>query len=200
MDINNLKEAMQLQSRAQSILNSGLMSHYVEDLVAAYELLLTKFAPFKVGDKVRLKRNLTEGWAPVWHPILVEGVPGVVKKVECGRKGFRILVKLDFQKGLFKKSPMGSSFTLREEDLELTPVALDSTGKQIERGDQVLWTPFEEHAQSADAERGSREGVVEHIDNNRRILVRFGDLPGIRSAIDAKTLRVIHATPSPSEG
>lgn len=193
MDLNKVKEALELQQRALSLLEKGPMSYYFEELVASYELLLSRFAPFKVGDKVKLTKDLREGWEAVWHTILVKGAQGVVERVDCGKSGFRIQVKLDF-----RESHCDHSFTLREEDLEVAPAsrapeakeaepeAKDCHGVPLRVGLSVKWIPLE--AKGDERSPHYSLGFVERIDNSRRVYVNFG---GVTSAVDSRTLTVL---------
>ena len=39
---------------AQEMLSGGPLDYYLTEMAAAHELLMTRYAPFKVGDRVRL--------------------------------------------------------------------------------------------------------------------------------------------------
>jgi hypothetical protein len=75
--ITKIKEGIDLMSK-------GPMSYYLDQLLAARQALLTKYAPFKVDDRVVLTvaPKITDESAPGWlgcKHFLVEGARGIVK-------------------------------------------------------------------------------------------------------------------------
>lgn len=75
------------------ILGRGPMSHYLEELIACHQLLVTRFTPFRVGDKVRLTKTPvidgqnSHGWIP-YKKNLVAGVEGTISAISVGCGGF----------------------------------------------------------------------------------------------------------------
>jgi hypothetical protein len=100
MDIRNISRAADLMREAQSVLGSGPLDFYLCELAASYNLLMERFAPFKVGDRVALSRtpNITSETAPGWmscRHFLVKGATGTVKEANCGQGGFRFGIVFD---------------------------------------------------------------------------------------------------------
>ena len=102
MDIAKVTRGADLLRQAMDTLNSGPLDFYLKELVAAHNLLMERFAPFKIGDKVRLTHTpvITEkvsyGWLGHKH-FLVEGATGVVRDAGCGSRGFWFRVAFDEQ-------------------------------------------------------------------------------------------------------
>jgi hypothetical protein len=100
MDVDKVREAAKLMRRAQEILAGGPLDYYLTEMAAAHDLLMTRYAPFKVGDRVRLKaapeitENVRYGWLG-WKSLLVAGAPGVVVHTNCGNRGFVFCVQFD---------------------------------------------------------------------------------------------------------
>jgi hypothetical protein len=108
--IENIRKATKLMEEAFSLFSSGPFDYYLTELVASYDLLIQRFAPFKVGDRVRLRatpeinEKTRYGWLG-YKGILVQGAIGTVVAAECGSKGFAFAVQFDaddsLSKGLF---------------------------------------------------------------------------------------------------
>jgi hypothetical protein len=84
--------AMKKLAEAQELLSRGPASFYVEQMVGAYDYLMDRFAPFKVGDKVVMVKELQtipSGWSHCQH-FLVPGARAVVEQIACDGKGFRV--------------------------------------------------------------------------------------------------------------
>ena len=98
MNIENVREATKKLSEAMSLFGSGPLDFYLRELIAAHDLLIKRFAPFKSGDRVRLITppdfDKTTGLQHCKH-FLVHGAEGTVKSVECGEGGFRFGVVFD---------------------------------------------------------------------------------------------------------
>ena len=100
MDIENVKDAIDLLQKGINKLSNGPLSYYVENMVAAYDILMTRYAPFKVGDCVLLTKtpviNLStaSGWMGSKH-FLVKGAAGTVATADCGTRGFKFDVIFD---------------------------------------------------------------------------------------------------------
>ncbi len=93
----NFTKAMEKIEEAQRLLQQGPASYYVTEITGAYEYLMGRFAPFKIGDKVMLKNPpdpMPYGWTSVAH-FLIRGALAVVKEVECGPNGFSIGVEFE---------------------------------------------------------------------------------------------------------
>ena len=100
MDLDKVRKAAKMMRVAQEMLSGGPLDYYLNEMAAAHELLMTRYAPFKVGDRVRLKAapEITEkvryGWMG-WKSLLVAGAPGVVVRADCGSRGFVFGVQFD---------------------------------------------------------------------------------------------------------
>lgn len=100
MNIGPVKEAAKLMREAMSHLANGPLEFYLEEMAACYDLLMTRYAPFKVGDRVELSctPNITpqtaHGWMACKH-FLVEGSKGTVREATCGSGGFRFGIVFD---------------------------------------------------------------------------------------------------------
>jgi hypothetical protein len=98
MNIDKLREAAKALQFAMRLFDSGPLDYHLLELSAAYELLMSRYAPFKVGDRVRLLRapdfNKSPGWRGCEH-FLVAGANGEVRTAECGSDGFRFGVVFD---------------------------------------------------------------------------------------------------------
>lgn len=72
-------------------LNGGPLDYYVTRLMDCYDLLLDKYAPFKIGDHVLLTETPTiepsSGWYSSKH-FLVKGAEGIVREVNVDKNGF----------------------------------------------------------------------------------------------------------------
>jgi hypothetical protein len=93
MELDKVRIAAKLLTQAQDILSGGPLEYYLTELAAAHDLLMTRYAPFKVGDRVRLKAapEITESVRPGWmhyKTLLVAGALGVVSTASCGSRGF----------------------------------------------------------------------------------------------------------------
>jgi len=130
MGIEKVEKAISLMSDAIRLLNSGPLDYYLRKLVAAYNHLIEKHAPFKVGDRVALVAapdyNKAPGWRHCAH-FLVPGAKATVQEVEFTEKGFRFAVLFDDESWIDDRSGtinllQGDSrhqFILREKDLRL---------------------------------------------------------------------------------
>ena len=100
MDLDKIRKAAKMMRDAQDMLSHGPLDYYLTEMAAAHELLMKRYAPFKVGDRVRLKAapEITEtvrfGWLG-WKTLLVAGAPGVVSRADCGSRGFVFGVQFD---------------------------------------------------------------------------------------------------------
>lgn len=94
----NFTAAMEKITEAQRLLERGPASYYVNEITGAYEYLMDRFAPFKVGDRVMLKEapdlDFNSGWWSSKH-FLIRGALATVKTIECGPKGFTVQVIFD---------------------------------------------------------------------------------------------------------
>lgn len=90
----NVLEGVAKLNEGTKILSQGPLSFYMEELLACFDLLITRFSPYRIGDKVVL--NYTPnvegtGWA-CFRGKLKAGIQGEVKEIECGKGGFRYQV------------------------------------------------------------------------------------------------------------
>lgn len=114
MDSDRVKLGLCKIKEGFDLLSNGPADWYVDQLVAAYDMLMERFAPFKVKDRVALARTIDttpdnmEGWRPYAH-LLVKGNIGHVVSAECVGGRFSFYVRLLGEDGLFR---------LGEHDLE----------------------------------------------------------------------------------
>lgn len=100
MDIETVKKGFDLMEQGMRILGGGPMDYYVRRLTECYDLLLEKYAPFKVGDRVMLKKTPainphdSWGWMSSKH-FLVKGAVGTVQYVEASKRGFSAGIVFD---------------------------------------------------------------------------------------------------------
>ena len=110
-----------------SLLRSGPMDYHLRRLAAAYELLLTRFSPCKVGDQVTLLKAYdpkeVTGWSHCKH-FLIPGSPATVRHVECSTEGI-LEFNLEFdretwidQEGKEQPVSMRHLFRFRENEIE----------------------------------------------------------------------------------
>ena len=103
MDIEHVRAATKKLQEAIGMFGRGPLDYYLNELVAAHDMLMQRFAPFKVGDRVRLLKapDMTpisveqpHGW---WHcrHFLVPGATGVIVSADAGTRGFRFGVEFD---------------------------------------------------------------------------------------------------------
>ena len=115
MDLDRIRKAARMMREAQEMLSGGPLDFYLTEMAAAYELLMTRYAPFRVGDRVRLKaapeitNKVRPSWL-YWKLLIVPGAQGVVVSADCGTDGFRFGVKFD--------GGHGGAFVFGEGDLE----------------------------------------------------------------------------------
>lgn len=100
MDLDRVRKAAKMMREANDLLSAGPLDFYLTEMAAAHELLMTRYAPFKIGDRVRLKaapeitENVRPGWLG-WKSLLVAGAPGFVVRADCGSGGFSFRVVFD---------------------------------------------------------------------------------------------------------
>jgi hypothetical protein len=84
MNTDEFTDGLQMLQKALNKLSDGPFDYTLKCLIAAKEALLTRYAPFKVGDRVRLTKApiITEeiawGWSSSKH-FLVPGATGIVR-------------------------------------------------------------------------------------------------------------------------
>lgn len=68
MDIERIRKASGLIREGMYIFASGPLDYYLENLVASYELMRSRFAPFKLGARVELAKtpDITPAESPGW--------------------------------------------------------------------------------------------------------------------------------------
>lgn len=90
MDTDAVKKGLTMIENGISMLRGGPMDYYLKQLLAARDLLLTRFAPFKVGDRVTLRRAYDPkeftGWSHSKH-FLIPGSPATVQSSDCSSEG-----------------------------------------------------------------------------------------------------------------
>lgn len=108
MNIERVLEGAKKLREAMDLLSIGPLEHTLTCLLLAQDLLFTKYAPFKVGDRVELARTpvITEkvafGWIGSKH-FLVEGAVGVVRSLEVFSDG-RLRVNVAFDNESWKST------------------------------------------------------------------------------------------------
>lgn len=93
----NFSKAMEKIAEAQRLLEKGPSSYYVTEITGAYEYMMERFCPFKVGDTVMLKHApdpMPTGWVSSAH-FLIAGSKAIVHSTECTPKGFLFYIKFD---------------------------------------------------------------------------------------------------------
>ena len=98
MNSDTVKRAAALMREANDLLARGPLDYYLTEMTAAYDLLMQRFSPFKVGDKVQLAKapaiEPISGWR-AWQHLMHEGATGRVVCAECGSQGFMFGVVWD---------------------------------------------------------------------------------------------------------
>lgn len=98
MNLDNVRLGTAKLREAMELLSRGPLEYYLTELIAAHDLLMTRFAPFKTGDRVMLTKapimSADHGWKPCAH-FLVRGSTGTVVNADCGSKGFQFGVVFD---------------------------------------------------------------------------------------------------------
>jgi len=148
VDIEHVRKAAHKLKEAMDLFGRGPLDYYLSELVAAHDLLISRFAPFKVGDRVRLTKvpdfEKAPGWAPSKH-FLVVGAHATVVNVECGSGGFRFDVLFDDESWI------------------------DTVGYQQPKGTVVPICSDNKHS------FGFREGWLEHETYNAEVTGRSRD-------------------------
>ena len=98
MDIDHVRKAAEKLKEAMDMFGRGPLDYYLRELVGAHDMLMSRFAPLKVGDRVVLTKapdyKKAPGWSHSAH-FLVPGAAGVVVDAGCGVHGFRFDVLFD---------------------------------------------------------------------------------------------------------
>lgn len=100
MSTEALKDGLEKIQAGLNILSGGPASYYIECVMKARELLLTKYAPFKAGDRVELAvtpeitKHKSYGWIGSKH-FLVEGAKATVLTVDIDRHDLTFGVEFD---------------------------------------------------------------------------------------------------------
>lgn len=93
MDIERVKRGFKLMEEGMQILGGGPLDFYTRKLVECYDLLIDRYSPHKVGDRVVLCRTpeispkKSHGWMGSKH-FLVKGAAAVVREVSADARGF----------------------------------------------------------------------------------------------------------------
>lgn len=96
--MNDVKEKFAALKKAFDDLNQGPFTYYIDTLLSHSDALFNKYAPFKVGEKVRLKKGIdcNNGWKNS-EPDLRGGALATVHRVEYFSDAFRFSVILDVE-------------------------------------------------------------------------------------------------------
>lgn len=98
MDIEHVRNAANKLKEAMDMFGRGPLDYYLRELVAAHDLLMSRFAPFQIGDRVKLLKSPDYEKAPGWDKckhFLVCGAAGVIVDATCGSSGFVFDVLFD---------------------------------------------------------------------------------------------------------
>ena len=125
-------KAFQNFNNALDVLNRGPLEYTVKCLVAAHKTLLTRYAPFKVGDRIALavtpviNKTTAYGWLGSKHFLKV-GAVGVVKSSEVRSNGeLAFYIEFDDETwidrdGVARPMDEKSTYCFGEKDLALLP-------------------------------------------------------------------------------
>lgn len=128
MNIQNVTEGFALIEQGMGKLRSGPFEWYVKRLASCYEMLINRYAPHKVGDRVILTKTPqiddinSPGWLGCRH-FLVKGAVGTVREVSCDGDHFSFGVMFDVEtyidtySGEAKPVDQKHTFFFREEYL-----------------------------------------------------------------------------------
>lgn len=100
MNIDRVREGYKAIKDGMKLLDGGPLEFYMEKLTGCYDLLISRFSPFKVGDEVELAKTpiITEdkswGWMGSRHFLKV-GARGVVREVDVDGEGFTYYVAFE---------------------------------------------------------------------------------------------------------
>lgn len=97
---DDIARACKMLDDASSILGAGPLSFYLRELNCSYQILIDRFAPFKPGSRVKLKKTpeITAKDSPGWmgcRHFLVKGEKATVEEVGCGEGGFYFHIIFD---------------------------------------------------------------------------------------------------------
>ena len=124
MDYDKVKDAFAKIESGMSTLRGGPTNWYVDSLIAAYDLVINRFSPYKVGDRVTLREPhpAPGNWQRSKH-FLVPGEPAVVEWVDVTREG-KIAYGCVFdnetwidEKGVKQPPSSKHTYTLFEDEL-----------------------------------------------------------------------------------
>lgn len=89
--INNIVETistvLEYQSKIDKLLDVGPASYYMKQLKIYMDTLFNRFAPFKVGSKVKLNKDIGSALKPdsgwyCFRKMLHEGATGIIKEID----------------------------------------------------------------------------------------------------------------------
>lgn len=88
MDFDKVKEAFAKIESGMSTLRGGPINWFVDQLIAAYDLVLNRFSPYKVGARVTLREPhpAPGNWQQSKH-FLVPGEPATVELIDLRADG-----------------------------------------------------------------------------------------------------------------
>lgn len=110
MDLTLFREGLDLIEKGMRKMQGGPMDWYLRKLIECHELLLTKYAPFCVGDRVfltetpRIDAEKAPGWMHAAH-FLVRGATGTVREVSVDGSGFSAQVEFDDESWIPRGGP-----------------------------------------------------------------------------------------------
>ncbi len=67
METKDINDAVTMIARGIEILNQGPLNYTLDVLAASHQLLVTKYSPYKVGDRVVLTKEIDFMEAPGWQ-------------------------------------------------------------------------------------------------------------------------------------
>ena len=100
MDLTNFREGMDMIEKGMRKFQGGPFDYYLRKLTECHDLLIDKYAPFRVGDRVflteapRITPDKSPGWLGCEH-FLVRGAAGTVREVDVDGRGFSAAVEFD---------------------------------------------------------------------------------------------------------
>jgi hypothetical protein len=125
--MEKLKAGMEHIREAQYCFSAGPLEFWLKDLMECHDLLVRKYAPFKVGDRVILTRtpaieaDKNHGWLSYKH-FLIKGAKATVQDVSVHGDGFFAHVWFDDESWIDRNGNAvavanKSQFRFHEDDL-----------------------------------------------------------------------------------
>ena len=90
MHVQDFKEGLKKIAEGYQQMNGGPASYTLDVLLAAYDALINDYAPFKVGQRIELKKAVDFDKCPGWsgrEHWMTPGARGIVRDVSCDSHG-----------------------------------------------------------------------------------------------------------------